>query len=68
VICGHVHRQAVLSESTGFGGKLQTIMGVEAGHMMNVSRADYLKGGIANWARWCNPWSPCRSPWPCIAS
>ena len=50
VVMGHVHRQGVVSESTGYGGKLQTIIGVEAGHTMSVQRADYLRGGIANWA------------------
>ena len=47
VICGHTDRQGVVSESTGYGGKLQR---VEVGHLMSVSKATYVKGGLANWA------------------
>ena len=49
VLMGHTHRSAVVSESTGYGGKLQTITGIEVGHSMAVSRAGDLRGGMANW-------------------
>jgi hypothetical protein len=26
------------------------VTGIEVGHLMNVSKANYLRGGIANWA------------------
>ncbi len=50
VVCGHVHRQGIVTESTGYGGKLQTITGIGVGHTMALSQATYLKGGLANWA------------------
>jgi hypothetical protein len=32
------------------GGRLTTVTGIEVGHLMNVSKANYLRVGIANWA------------------
>ncbi len=32
------------------GGRLTTVTGIEVGHTMSVSKASYLRGGIANWA------------------
>jgi hypothetical protein len=50
LVCGHAHRQGVVSESTGYDGRLTSVTGVEAGHLMDVRKADYLKAGWANWA------------------
>jgi hypothetical protein len=50
VVMGHTHRAGIVSESTGYGGKLQTVTEVEVGHLMDVSKATYLKSGYANWA------------------
>ncbi|MGH3401055.1 MAG: hypothetical protein ACRDRJ_00805 [Streptosporangiaceae bacterium] len=49
VICGHTHRAGIVSESTGYGGKLQTVTGMEVGHLMDIGKADYLRNGWANW-------------------
>jgi hypothetical protein len=49
VVMGHTHRAGIVSESTGYGGRLQTVTGVEVGHLMNVAKAGYLKSGWANW-------------------
>lgn len=46
---GHTHRAGIVSESTGYGSKLQTVAGVEVGHLMNVAKVGYLKSGWANW-------------------
>jgi hypothetical protein len=50
VVMGHVHRMGVISEAVGYAGKLRTLTGIEVGHMMNVSKARYLKNGWGNWA------------------
>ncbi len=49
VVMGHTHRAGIVSEATGYEGKLTTLTGVEAGHLMDVKQADYLKNGYANW-------------------
>lgn len=49
VVMGHTHRAGIVSESSGYRGKLQTVTGVEVGHLMDVRKADYLKNGWANW-------------------
>jgi len=53
VIQGHTHRMGHISETsgvrTGTRVKLDTIHGVEIGHMMDMSKAGYLKSGTANW-------------------
>jgi hypothetical protein len=46
---GHSHCAGIVSESTGYGGRLQAVTGVEVGHLMDVSQASYLKVGWANW-------------------
>ncbi len=50
VVMGHVHRMSVISEAVGYAGKLRTLTGIETGHMMDVSKASYLKNGWGNWA------------------
>jgi hypothetical protein len=51
VVCGHSHRQGLVSESHGFGGKQHVLWGMEVGNLMNLksSGAGYLKEKIANW-------------------
>ena len=51
VVCGHSHRQGLISESSGFGGKQSVLWGMEVGNIMNLksSGAGYLKEKIANW-------------------
>lgn len=52
VVCGHTHRAGLTSESTGFNGKIRdTRYGLEVGHFMDITKADYLKkkGVAMNW-------------------
>lgn len=51
-VCGHTHRAGMTSESTGYNGKIRnTLTGLEVGHFMDLTKADYLKkkGVAANW-------------------
>lgn len=51
-VCGHTHRAGKTSESTGYNGKIRnTLTGLEVGHFMDLTKADYLKkkGVAANW-------------------
>jgi hypothetical protein len=36
VVCGHSHRQGISKSSRGFGGRLNTIWGMEVGHLMDT--------------------------------
>ena len=51
VVCGHTHRQGISKASRGFGGRLNTIWGMEVGHLMdlNSSGAGYIREKSANW-------------------
>jgi hypothetical protein len=51
VVCGHTHRQGISSASRGFGGRLNTIWGMEVGHLMDLrsSGASYISEKSANW-------------------
>lgn len=52
VVCGHTHRAGLTSESYGYNGKIRdTRYGLEVGHFMDLTKADYLKkkGVAANW-------------------
>src|SRR5690606_34525490 len=49
VVMGHTHRLAALPKSFGYDGNIQTIWGVEAGNLMDMRQAQYLKGATANW-------------------
>lgn len=50
VVCSHVHRQGISNRTESFNGVPErTLQGIEAGHMMDMSRASYLKGQYANW-------------------
>lgn len=51
-VCGHTHRAGMTSESTGYNGRVRnTLTGLEVGHFMDMTKADYLKkkGVAANW-------------------
>ncbi|GCD99843.1 hypothetical protein [Embleya hyalina] len=50
VVMGHTHRAAAVPETSGLG-EPRTVWGVEAGNLMDDSRADYLKGAPGNWQR-----------------
>ena len=50
IVCGHTHRAGVQHHTTGLNGKdTQRLVGLEVGHLMDMSKAGYLKGGHANW-------------------
>ena len=49
VIMGHTHRLGMCSETTGLQGHSTTRTGVEVGHIMDTSKATYLKGYAGNW-------------------
>ena len=51
VVCGHTHRQGISSQSRGFGGRLNTIWGMEVGHLMDLRSdgANYIREKAANW-------------------
>jgi len=52
VVCGHTHRAGLTSESYGYNGQIRdTRHGMEVGHFMDLTKADYLKkkGVAANW-------------------
>lgn len=50
VVCGHVHRQGMQHQTWGVNGNTRRRWGIEAGHMMNMRKAKYLKMGSANWS------------------
>ena len=50
IVCGHTHRLGLQHEHSGFNGKIQNrLYGIEVGHLMDLSKAGYLKTGGANW-------------------
>src|SRR5690606_25218936 len=50
VIMGHTHRLGAMTRSYGYDQKVTRMLtGVEVGHLMDMRRANYLKGGAANW-------------------
>ena len=52
VVCGHTHRAGLTSESHGYNGRIRdTRYGLEVGHFMDITKADYLKkkGVAMNW-------------------
>lgn len=50
VVMGHTHRMGILSETRGYGGKVQSLLtGMEVGNLMNMKLAEYLKSGTGNW-------------------
>lgn len=50
VVCGHTHRMGIQHQHSSFRGSVVApLWGFEVGHLMDQSRASYLKAGIANW-------------------
>jgi predicted phosphodiesterase len=50
LVMGHTHRLAAVPFTTGVGGITdKVIWGLEAGHLSDMRKADYLKQGTANW-------------------
>jgi hypothetical protein len=49
VVCGHSHRQGAVRHQTGLNGRYSTIWGIEAGHLMDMRKATYLKYNSADW-------------------
>lgn len=50
VACGHTHRAGLQPLSIGYGGAVtRTLWGLEVGHLMDMTKANYLGGGHANW-------------------
>ena len=49
VVCGHTHRQGATRHQTGLNGRYSTIWGIEAGHLMDMRKASYLKYNSADW-------------------
>lgn len=49
-VCGHTHRAGIVQTSHGYNGDIiKETIGMEVGHMMDMKKATYLKGGKANW-------------------
>jgi predicted phosphodiesterase len=50
VFCGHTHRAGIQPYTEAYSGKhVRTIYGMEAGCLMELGKASYLKSGGANW-------------------
>lgn len=50
VVMGHTHRLGVLSDCGGVDGNLhKNLTGFEVGNLMDMKKAQYLKGSTANW-------------------
>jgi predicted phosphodiesterase len=51
VVCGHTHRLGLMYSSHGMSdlGTRKTLWGMEVGHAMDTSKADYKKDGVFNW-------------------
>ena len=49
IVMGHTHRAGLIPNTTGLGGKINTIVGMEVGHIMDLNKVTYLKGAAGNW-------------------
>jgi len=50
VVCGHTHRAGLAWTTVGTGEKRTAVTGMEVGHMMRLSGAEYLgRARLANW-------------------
>lgn len=50
VVMGHTHRLGAQYETIGYAGReMHRPTGIEVGNLMDMRRAQYLKGGTANW-------------------
>jgi len=50
VVAGHTHRAGIQHAHSGYAGSTrQHLFGMEVGHLMDMRKASYLKGGAGNW-------------------
>lgn len=50
LVMGHTHRAGIIPTTRGYGGTINhDLVGVEVGHLMDMRKASYLKGGTGNW-------------------
>lgn len=50
LVMGHTHRAGIIPTTRGYGGRINDLLiGVEVGHLMDMRKASYLKGGTGNW-------------------
>jgi predicted phosphodiesterase len=49
VVCGHTHRAGISQTSHGYGGRMRSKIGMEIGHISDLSKVSYLGTGYANW-------------------
>lgn len=49
IVMGHTHRAGIASASTGLGGRVDVLTGMEVGHIMDPKKVTYLKGATGNW-------------------
>lgn len=50
IVCGHTHKMGVQHHHVAWGGRVRKeLWGFEVGHLMDQTKAEYLKGGYGNW-------------------
>lgn len=50
IVCGHTHKMGVQHQHFSHAGAISgELWGFEVGHLMDMTKADYLKGGHGNW-------------------
>lgn len=50
VVCGHTHKLGLTHEHGAVSGRVvKALWGLEVGHMMDMTKAGYLKAGHGNW-------------------
>jgi len=50
IVCGHSHRMGIQHYHHAFSGSVtRELWGFEVGHLMDMEKALYLKGGFGNW-------------------
>lgn len=50
VLCGHTHKLGLQHDHGSMNSKINDLrFGLEVGHLMDMKKATYLKGGSANW-------------------
>lgn len=52
IVCGHTHKMGLQHAHLSYGGIIRReVFGFEVGHLMQMGKAEYLKGGKANWTQ-----------------
>ena len=50
IVCGHTHKAGMQHHHMSLNGQIhQPLFGMEVGHLMDMTQANYLKAGSANW-------------------